>query len=65
MIRIFPMKVFLLAVIAVLLYNSPGARNATGEILRKTADIVDTHEATPTKSQPDNYTFTVPNPFAD
>ena len=54
------MKLFLLAVIAVLLYNSPGARNATGDILRKTANIIDTD----TTTQPDNYTFTVPNPFA-
>ena len=65
MIRIFPMKVFLLAVIAVLLYNSPGARNATGDILRKTANIIDTDTTTSTNNQPDNYTFTVPNPFAD
>ena len=65
MFRISPMKVFLLAVIAVLLYNSPDARNATGDILRKTANIIDTHETTPTESQPDKYTFTVPNPFAD
>ena len=58
------MKLFLLAVIAVLLYNSPGARNATGDILRKTANIIDTDTTTPTKSQQDNYTFTVPNPFS-
>ena len=58
------MKLFLLAVIAVLLYNSPGARNATGDILRKTANIIDTDTTTTNKSQPDNYTFTVPNPFA-
>ena len=53
------MKVFLLAVIAVLLYNSPGARNATGNILRKTADIVDTH--TQTNDNPEY--FQIPNPF--
>ena len=53
------MKVFLLAVIAVLLYNSPGARNATGNILRKTADIVDTH----TQTNDIREYFQVPNPF--
>ena len=58
------MKVFLLAIIAVLLYNSPGARNATGDILRKTADIVDTYETTPVNSQPENYHLTIPNPFS-
>ena len=58
------MKLFLLAVIAVLLYNSPGARNATGDILRKTANIIDTDTTTPANKQPDNYTFTVPNPFS-
>ena len=58
------MKLFLLAVIAVLLYNSPGARNAIVDILRKTANIIDTDTTTPTESQPDNYTFTVPNPFS-
>ena len=53
------MKIFLLAVIAVLLYHSPGARNATGNILRKTADIVDTHSQT--NDNPEY--FKVPNPF--
>ena len=53
------MKVFLLAVIAVLLYNSPGARNATGDILRKTAEIVDTHPQT--NDNPEY--FQIPNPF--
>ncbi len=53
------MKVFLLAVIAVLLYNSPGARDATGNILRKTADIVDTH---PQSNDNPEY-FQIPNPF--
>ena len=53
------MKVFLLAVIAVLLYNSPGARNATGNILRQTADIVDTHPQT--NDNPEY--FQIPNPF--
>ena len=51
------MKIFLLAVIAVLLYHSPGARNATGNILRKTADIVDTQSQT---SDNPEY-FQVPN----
>ena len=59
------MKVFLLAVIALLLYNSPDARNATGSILRKTANIIETDTPTPTNKQPDNYTFTVPNPFSN
>ena len=53
------MKVFLLAVIAVLLYNSPGARNATGRILRQTADIVDTQPQT--NDNPEY--FQIPNPF--
>ena len=53
------MKIFLLAVIAVLLYYSPDARNATGNILRQTADIVDTQSQT---SDNPEY-FQVPNPF--
>ena len=53
------MKVVLLAVIAILLYNSPEARNATGNILRKTADIVDTQIQT--NDNPEY--FQVPNPF--
>ena len=55
------MKVFLLAVIALLLYNSPDARNATGDILRKTADIVDTNNNTTTIT--DTKYFKVPNPL--
>ena len=53
------MKVFLLAVIAVRLYPSQGARNAHGEILRKTAEIVDTHPQT--NDNPEY--FQIPNPF--
>ena len=53
------MKIFLLAVIAVLLYHSPGARNATGKLLRQTADIVDTHPQT--NDNPEY--FQIPNPF--
>ena len=34
------MKYILCGVIAFLLYNSPDARNATGEILRKGADFL-------------------------
>jgi hypothetical protein len=59
------MKIFLLAVIAVLLYYSPDARNATGNILRKTADIVDTYSSNPA-DRPHNDNpeyFKVPNPF--
>ena len=53
------MKVFLLAVIALLLYQSPDARNATGNILRQLGDIVDTYED---KNENPEY-FKVPNPF--
>jgi len=53
------MKVLLFAIIAVLLYNSPDARNATSDILRKTANVIESSEV-----QPDNYTFTIPNPFS-
>ena len=55
------MKVFLLIVIGVLLYNSPDARNATGDILRKTADLVDTHNDSPQTSE--HLEFKIPNPF--
>ena len=53
------MKVFLLAIIALLLYHSPDARNATSEILRGTADMV---EPNTFKSDNPAY-FRIPNPF--
>ena len=44
------MKYILAGVIAFLLYNSPDARNATGEILRKGADLLQTEQQQETKS---------------
>ena len=52
------LKLFLLGVIAFLLYQSPNARNATADLLRTTADVVDTH---PHEGNPKN--FIIPNPF--
>ena len=45
--RLSPMKLILLGVIAFLLYTSPQARNASSEILRSTADFLETKEQTP------------------
>ena len=55
------MKLFLLAVIAVLLYNSPDARNAGSELLQRTANLLRTDEI----NTPSEYTITIPNPFAN
>ena len=38
------MKYILCGVIAFLLYNSPDARNATGDILRRGADLLQTEQ---------------------
>ena len=38
------MKYILAGVIAFLLYNSPDARNATGDILRRGADLLKTEQ---------------------
>ena len=56
------MKLILLGVIAFLLYTSPQARNASSEILRSTADFLETKEQTPDRLQDPEY-FKVPNPF--
>ena len=53
------LKLFLFGVIAFLLYQSPDARNATADLLRTTADVVDTHPQS--NSNPKN--FVIPNPF--
>ena len=45
------MKYILAGVIAFLLYNSPDARNATGDILRKGADLLQTEQSTEQKEQ--------------
>ena len=45
------MKYILCGVIAFLLYNSPDARNATGDILRKGADLLQTEQSTEQKEQ--------------
>ena len=38
------MKVILCGVIAFLMFNSPDARNATGDILRRGADLLQTEQ---------------------
>ena len=45
------MKYILCGVIAFLLYNSHDARNATGEILRKGADLLQTEQPTEQNEQ--------------
>jgi len=45
------MKYILAGVIAFLLYNSPDARNATGDILRRGADLLQTEQSTEQKEQ--------------
>ena len=60
--KLDPMKLILLGVIAFLLYTSPQARNASSEILRSTADFLETKEQTPDRLQDPEY-FKVPNPF--
>ena len=60
--KLDPMKLILLGVIAFLLYTSPQARNASSEILRSTADFLETKEQTPQRLQDPEY-FKVPNPF--
>ena len=45
------MKYILAGVIAFLLYNSPDARNATGDILRKGADLLQTEQSTEQNEQ--------------
>ena len=45
------MKYILCGVIAFLLYNSPDARNATGDILRKGADFLQSEQSTEQKEQ--------------
>ena len=60
--KLDPMKLILLGVIAFLLYTSPQARNASSEILRSTADFLETKEQTPERLQDPEY-FKVPNPF--
>ena len=45
------MKYILCGVIAFLLYNSPDARNATGDILRKGADLLQTEQSTEQNEQ--------------
>ena len=55
------MKLFLFGILAVLLYNSPDARNAFGGVLRKTADIVDAHDERPQSAA--HFNIEVPNPF--
>ncbi len=56
------MKFILLGVIAFLLYTSPQARNASSEILRSTANFLETKEQTPELLHEPEY-FKVPNPF--
>jgi len=60
--KLDPMKLILLGVIAFLLYTSPQARNASSEILRSTADFLETKEQTPERLSDPEY-FKVPNPF--
>ena len=45
------MKYILCGVIAFLLYDSPDARNATSEILRQGADLLQTEQSTEQKEQ--------------
>ena len=45
------MKYILAGVIAFLLYNSPDSRNATGDILRRGADLLQTEQSTEQKEQ--------------
>ena len=45
------MKYILCGVIAFLLYNSPDARNATGDILRRGADLLQTEQQEVPKEQ--------------
>jgi hypothetical protein len=53
------MKIFLIAVIAFLLYNSPPARDSSADVLRNVADFVDTK---PQNTDNPKH-FQIPNPF--
>ncbi len=53
------MKTFLLIVIVFLLYTSPQARDATANVLRTTANFLDTKPQE--SSNPEH--FQIPNPF--
>jgi hypothetical protein len=56
------MKIFLFAVIAVLLIQSPEARNASGSVLRNTANILDKRDNTFSQSKK-NFNIQISNPF--
>ena len=51
------MKYILCGVIAFLLYNSPDARNATGDVLRKGADFLQTEQQEQTWFEQTRTTF--------
>ena len=51
------MKYILCGVIAFLLYNSPDARNATGDILRRGADLLQTEQQEQTWTDKVSSTF--------
>ncbi len=55
------MKILLLAVIAVLLIQSPEARNASGSVLRNTANVLDKRDDQIQSKE--NFSIQIPNPF--
>jgi len=55
------MKILLLAVIAVLLIQSPEARNASGSVLRNTANVLDKRDDQLQSKK--NFSIQIPNPF--
>ncbi len=55
------MKILLLAVIAVLLIQSPEARNASGSVLRNTANVLDKRDDQLQSKK--NFNIQISNPF--
>jgi hypothetical protein len=55
------MKIFLFAVIAVLLIQSPEARNASGSVLRNTANVLDKRDDQLQSKK--NFNIQISNPF--
>ena len=55
------MKIFLFGVIAVLLIQSPEARNASGSVLRNTANVLDKRDDQIQSKE--NFSIQIPNPF--
>ena len=55
------MKIFLFGVIAVLLIQSPEARNASGSVLRNTANVLDKRDDQLQSKK--NFNIQISNPF--